>query len=189
VGVSTASHSPRPPARRSSGRGPAALLALAALALAPAAAAEEGAGGEGASGAPPVGLDRLLRLPDSYEAGAERRGGATASEWRARFSTAHEELKEAEAELEKAQREMEQLAGDTGNYQVSAPGVQNPENSPVNFGLRQELRQRREDVAREERALRALHVEADLAEVPESWRAGAPRRGQARSRASRPTVD
>jgi hypothetical protein len=43
------------------------------------------------------------------------------------------------------------------------------DNSPVNYGLRQEIQQNREDVVRAERKLRDLSIEANLAGVPENW--------------------
>jgi hypothetical protein len=43
------------------------------------------------------------------------------------------------------------------------------DNSPVNYGLRQEIQRNREDVVRAERKLRDLNVEANLAGVPENW--------------------
>jgi hypothetical protein len=63
------------------------------------------------------------------------------------------------------------LVGKTSNWKVGAPGVQAAasDNSPVNYGLRQEIKQNREDVARAERKLRELIVEANLAGVPENW--------------------
>jgi hypothetical protein len=61
--------------------------------------------------------------------------------------------------------------GKTSNWKVGAPGVQAgaSDNSPVNYGLRQEIKQNREDVVRAERKLRELSVEANLAGVPENW--------------------
>ena len=43
------------------------------------------------------------------------------------------------------------------------------EKSTVNYGLKQEIQRKREDVARAERRLRDLIVEANLAGVPEEW--------------------
>jgi hypothetical protein len=117
-----------------------------------------------------VELDRLLRLPDDFDVGGQRRGGATAAEWKARFRKARSDLAEARKELRETQEQLENAAGESGDYQVAAPGATDPTNSPVNFGLRQELRRRREQVEREERGLRDLVVEADLADVPEDWR-------------------
>ncbi|MGH0035467.1 MAG: hypothetical protein ACQGVK_10635 [Myxococcota bacterium] len=125
-------------------------------------------------GAPAVDLDRLLKLPDSYDAGAveDKRGGVRESEWRRRFARARADLSEAEEALAKTQFELENAASESGNYQVNAPGVQNPEASPVSFGLRQKLKEQRGLVDERKRALRQLEIEADLAEVPSRWRGG-----------------
>jgi hypothetical protein len=66
---------------------------------------------------------------------------------------------------------MEALAGEKAGWQMSAPGVQamNPEDSPVSYELRQELRRQREEIERFERRLRELEVEAKLAGVPDEW--------------------
>ena len=63
------------------------------------------------------------------------------------------------------------MVGKTSNWKVSAPGAQAGagENSPVDYGLRQEIQRNREDVVRAERKLRDLIVEANLAGVPENW--------------------
>jgi hypothetical protein len=151
--------------------------AAVALAVAGAASAQTGEAEPGAqpspSGAPgSVDLDRLLKLPDSYDAGAveEKKGGATASEWRKRFARARGDLVEAEEVLAQTQLELENAASESGNYQVNAPGVQNPEASPVSFSLRQKLKEQRSAVEESKKALRQLEIEADLAEVPRGWR-------------------
>ncbi len=124
---------------------------------------------------PPVQLDRLLKLPDSLDLETSRRGGATRSEWRARFAEAREGLEGAQAALEAAQRKLEAMAEDKAGWQMSAPGVQamNPEDSPVSYELRQELRRQREDIERFERRLQDLGIEAKLAGVPDEWLAAA----------------
>lgn len=119
---------------------------------------------------PQVGLDTLLKLPDSYGGVEERRGGATAEEWRSRYRQVRAELAAAEAALDESKAEMARLAGDSGNYQVSAPGAPAGETSPVSFKLREQIRSRREAVAERERALKSLEVEANLADVPPDWR-------------------
>jgi hypothetical protein len=119
----------------------------------------------------PVELDRLLKLPDSLEIETPRRGGATRNEWRARFAEVRGGLDMARAALESAQAELEALAGDKDNWQMGAPGVQavDPENSPVSYRLRQEIRRQRDEVERFERRLREFEVEARLAGVPDEW--------------------
>lgn len=125
--------------------------------------------------APPVELDQLLKLPDSLDLETPRHGGATRSEWRSRFAEARKALEEARAALEAAQHELEALAGEKAGWQMSAPGVQvtNPENSPISYELRQEIRRQRDEIERFEGRLRELGVEAKLAGVPDEWLAAA----------------
>ena len=77
----------------------------------------------------------------------------------------------AKADLDETLAELAEVVGKSSNWQVAAPGVQAgpSENSPANYGLKQQVRRRREDVARADRALRDLIVEANLAGVPETW--------------------
>jgi hypothetical protein len=121
---------------------------------------------------PDVALDQLLKLPESFDVDptVEKKGGANAEGWRKRFAEARGQLDTAQHALESAQNELASMAGDTANYQVAAPGAANPENSPVSFKLREEIRRQRAAVESSERALRDLEIEADLAEVPEAWR-------------------
>jgi hypothetical protein len=142
-------------------------IALAAASLAAPLAAEEDARSDGA---PSVGLDELLKLPDDYGAEAPVRGGATASEWRRRFRDARAEVEDAQERLARTQGELEQIAQGSDQWQVAAPGASQPENSPMSYKLREELRRQRDEVARAERKLRDLEVEANLADVPEAWR-------------------
>jgi hypothetical protein len=155
-----------------------AVTGLLALALAGSAFAQDpGAerapdAGTPSGAAPSVDLDRLLKLPDSYDAGAvaEKRGGGTQDEWRKRFDKARSDLTEAEQALQRTQTELESAASESGSYQMNAPGVQNPEASPVSFSLRQKLKENRSAVEDRKRALRQLEIEADLADVPVDWR-------------------
>jgi hypothetical protein len=119
-----------------------------------------------------VDLDLLLRLPDSYTVDGRRRGGAGRSEWRTRFFEARESLDEEKATLAKLHRKMEGMAGSGGSWSAGAPGMSNPDpqQSTLNYKLRQDIRRAREAVSQAEKELRALRVEADLAAVPESWR-------------------
>jgi hypothetical protein len=129
---------------------------------------------EPGSGDPePVALDRLLQLPESYgvEGGEPPSGGASASDWRARFADADEELALARRSLADAQRELEATAGDSSQWQISAPGVRaDAENSGTGLANRQRVRRYREEVEEAERRRRALEIEADLAGVPAPWR-------------------
>ncbi len=80
-------------------------------------------------------------------------------------------MEAAKAALEESLQKLQDLAGEASNWKVGAPGVQiNPDDeTPLNYGLRQEIRRRREDVERTERDLRDLVIEANLAGVPEHW--------------------
>jgi len=122
--------------------------------------------------APPVELELLLKLPDSYAAGGELRGGASRSEWRARFFGMREKLDERRDHMQQLQTKMEGMAGDSSTWAVGAPGLSapDPQISTLNYKLRQDLRRAREDVVLAERELRELRIEADLADVPATWR-------------------
>ena len=69
------------------------------------------------SGAPAIGLDKLMKLPDSYSAQAvERRGkGLSAEQWRDRFAGANRDLVRAEKDLTNAQVALEKAAGSTSS--------------------------------------------------------------------------
>jgi hypothetical protein len=117
-----------------------------------------------------VGLDQLLKLPDSFEGSpVARREGPDEQIWRRRFAESHAELKAAEGALEKAMEELEDAAG--GGYSVAPPGASaDPTAAPANYGRRQDLRSKRELMEQAQRDHRALVVEADLAGVPLEWR-------------------
>ena len=122
---------------------------------------------------PVVDLDRLLRLPPSEEdlRPNPRPGGATRSEWSARFSEARADLENARVALAAAQKELEELAEDSSTWQMAVPGAtaNASENSPISFRLVQEIRRQREEVEHNQHRLRELGVEANLAGVPEEW--------------------
>ncbi len=131
------------------------------------------------SGAPAIGLDKLMKLPDSYSAQAvERRGkGLSAEEWRDRFAAADRDVVRAEKDLRNAQAALEKLAGSTSSWQMSAPGMlgggtasAEGETGPVSFRLREAVRMRKLAVEEAKRARRDLVVEANLASVPDDWR-------------------
>ncbi len=132
-----------------------------------------------ASGAPVIGLDKLMKLPDSYSAPAlERRGkGLSAEQWRDRFAAADRDVIRAEKDLRNAQAALEKLAGSTSSWQMSAPGMlgggtagADGETGPVSFRLREAVRARKVVVEEAKRARRELVVEANLASVPDDWR-------------------
>lgn len=174
----------RPGGRTGTGRGSGARRAVAALPLALAllalpgggAVADEGAAGPGAAGdaAPPapVDLDALFKLPDDADPlRPPSAGGLTRERWEARFAEAHDAVRAAESALADAQRQIEDLASDSQNWQMAAPGAKpTAENSPLSYKLRQEIRRRREEVDRAKRQLQELNTEASLAGVPEAWR-------------------
>jgi hypothetical protein len=118
-----------------------------------------------------VTLDQLLTLPSALPVESGQRGGLTRGAWSGRFAEAEAEVETAQADLDESLERLSELVGKTSNWKVGAPGVQvgANDNSPVNYGLRQEIQQNREDVARAERKLRELSVEANLAGVPENW--------------------
>ncbi len=138
----------------------------------------------GVAGGGAVPLDRLLRLPSGTGQGTaiERRGGHTKAEWQARFREARAAEVEAREEVAKARAAIEKKAAAEGGgqWRMGAPGlgavdtraednINNPSN-PLDYGLTQRLRRGREELARAERALQDLEVEANLASVPPEWR-------------------
>jgi hypothetical protein len=152
---------------------PASFLFFLVVGLVVATTAQAEAGASQATGnAPKVDLGRLLKLPDSYAKPTESRRGMGRSEWEVRFESVRLELAESQAALEAAQTELGNAAGDSSQWSVAAPGTSpNPENTPLSYKLRQEIRRNREIIERSEKKLRSLEIEADLAEVPANWRA------------------
>jgi len=145
-------------------------LGLVGLVVPFAGAATEEAGGE----PPPksVTLDQLLTLPSALPVEKGQHGGMSRGEWSERFAKAEAEVADAKASLDESLDKLSALAGKSGNWKVAAPGGQagpTTDNSPVDYGLKQEIRRKREDVERAERNLRDLIVEANLAGVPEEW--------------------
>lgn len=121
--------------------------------------------------AKPVDLDRLLKLPSSVQYDVEKRGGATRTEWRARYATARSELADARDGLAKSQKALEQGASNTSQWSVAPPGVPSTPDVSANYPLTQEVKRQREAMERAEKKLRDLDVEANLAAVPQEWRA------------------
>ncbi len=118
----------------------------------------------------PVELERLLQLPDGFGSGPQTRGGGTARKWRTRFQRVREDLAVARAELAEVERQLDSAAESSSAWQVSAPGSDSPETSPLSFRLRQQVKDQRSQIEASQRRLRALQVEADLAQVPSDWR-------------------
>ncbi len=117
-----------------------------------------------------VELDDLLRLPQGFSSDVERRGGATRSEWTTRFETARKDFESAKKKLVQLNAELDKVSESSSAWQVSAPGSNDPQTSPLSIRLRQDMKAQREEIEAAERRLRVLHVEADLAGVPAGWR-------------------
>lgn len=119
-----------------------------------------------------VTLDQLLTLPSALPVESGQYGGLTRGEWSSRFAEAEANVVTAKAGLAESLDKLSDVVGKTSNWKVGAPGGQAAaasDNSPVDYGLKQEIRRKREDVANAERNLRDLTVEANLAGVPEDW--------------------
>jgi len=155
-------------------RGAAAAVAVWAFTGGqPPAAAED------AQSPPFVGLDQLLKLPDSLEFEPTTRGGSTKAEWRARFQTAREELAAARAALSKTREKLAKVSGSTSAWKVAPPGLggiepSSAKDTPLDYGLSNEKRRNRAEVERAERRLAELEIGANLAAVPEDWRGAEP---------------
>jgi len=122
-----------------------------------------------ASGGPD--LDHLLKLPDS-DYGFEKKGGATRSEWRARFLEARSSVDAAQAALAKAEHALAEQGGGSQAWTFTPPGLPEGASSEPNDGaqLRQEVKKDRAEVERAQSRLRELEVQANLAGVPDDWR-------------------
>lgn len=146
-----------------------AIVLAAALALA--------AGGALAQDEGPVSLDRLLKIPSSTPTGqmeVEKKGGRTRSQWQERYRTVRRELVKAEENLVETRELLEERMGsETSQWKMAAPGIGDASagsDAPTDYRITQQLRRDREEVARAERAIQDLDVEANLAGVPEDWR-------------------
>lgn len=164
----------RPPRRRRGSAGAhLALLATACLLAAPAASEEGAPPAESApapsEAPPPVGLDRLLKLPSSMEYNVERRAGLTRGEWRSRFERIDSALEAEKKGLASAQGELDRVAGSADQWLLGPPGMTNTD-APLDYRLRQEITRRKQEIERLEAERKSLEVEANLAGVPEDWR-------------------
>lgn len=163
----------RPRGRRGGARGALRVLAALAWAFGPPAAAEEAPPREQApapsEAPPPVGLDRLLKLPATMDYSVERRGGLTRGEWRARFERIDAALAGEKQALATAQAELDRVAGSADQWLLGPPGMANTD-APLDYRLRQEITRRKDEIERLETARKELEVEANLAGVPEDWR-------------------
>ena len=126
-----------------------------------------------------IPLDQLLRLPagSGSTTRLDKRGGHTKSEWETRFRAARTAQAEAVAAIARTRAAIEAkvLEDGGGQWRMGAPGLGNLESdatdSPLDYKLTQQLRRNRDDLARAERGLQDLEVEANLASVPDDWRA------------------
>jgi hypothetical protein len=149
-------------------------LVLACLLVSPGpdGRAEEPAGPANPAGSEGPGLDRLLQLPESMQFDMEKRGGATRSEWRARFDEARRDQAKAVAALREAKEKLSQLADGQGDWKFHPPGIGEAADSDSqrSYALRQEIQRQESEKARAESRLRELDIQANLAGVPGSWR-------------------
>jgi hypothetical protein len=147
-------------------------VTIAILGVASAGAAADDA-------APRVALDDLLQRPPSLEFEPAGKGRFTKAEWRERFDTARAELAAAEADLAATQAKIAKAAGGTSAWKMAAPGLGGGDpgtvsDGPVDYSLSAEKRRNQEEVARAERRLSELEIEANLASVPADWRGTQP---------------
>ena len=124
---------------------------------------------------PAVELDKLLKLPRSFDYDIERRGGATRSEWRVRFQDARAEVSKSKKALDKAMGKLEQAAAGSDSWRFVPPGGDVTAENQENIRIRQDVERKRQALASAEARLRDLEIEANLASVPPEWREqGAP---------------
>lgn len=135
------------------------------------------AGGSFAAGEEPVSLDRLLKIPSSAPTGrveAEKKGGRTKNQWLERYRTVQRDLEKAQENLAESRAVLEERMGnETSSWKMAAPGMgdaSQTSDAPTDYKLTQQLKRDREELARSERAVQDLDVEANLAGVPEDWR-------------------
>ena len=121
---------------------------------------------------PEVRLESLLKLPSTWKGGEEKRQGLSAGQWRARFSELAEERLAVEQEVDQARDELDGMVegGTGGPWQMAAPGSNNTEVTPMSFKHRELIRDGKEQLTNIRRRERSLHIEADIAGVPSTWR-------------------
>lgn len=158
-------------------RGAARILAGLALAgvLAAPALADEAEPKAGGSPPPPGGsIDHLFELPSGFEPQVgEKRGGATESAWRERFTEARAEIEAAQARLRASKQKLAELAEEGGGWGVAPPVpgmVTQTNDAPLNYEMRERIRRDEAALDAAKRQLVNLEIEANLANVPEAWR-------------------
>lgn len=155
--------SERPPAGTSAAAGLLAAVVIGGGIFAAAAAAQD------APSSSPR-LDRLMKLPDSVDYDVERRGGATRTEWRSRFSEAREAAATAKKDLDLAMAKLEKAAAGSDQWRFVPPGGDVTAENQDNVRLRMDVTKKREALAYADKRLKDLDVEANLASVPADWR-------------------
>jgi hypothetical protein len=134
--------------------------------------ASESDGSPSPAPVPEVRLESLLKLPSSWSGGEVKRQGLSAGQWRARFSELAEERLAVEQGVDEARDELDGMAegGTGGPWQMAAPGSNNTEVTPMSFKHRELIRDGKEQLTNIRRRERSLHIEADIAGVPSTWR-------------------
>jgi hypothetical protein len=118
-------------------------------------------------------LDQLLKLSSTLDYSVEKRAGVTPGEWRSRFQELRTALATEREGLERAEKDLEQVAGTADAWLVGPPmpGMSGAAaEAPLDFRIRQAIKRHRQEIERLERQIRELEVEANLAAVPEDWR-------------------
>jgi hypothetical protein len=158
--------------RLSGWRGLLATSALLAVCAGPFVASGEVSGEEG-DPPPAVTLDQLLTLPSSLRIEAEQKGGTTRSEWRAQFVAAEAELEAAKTDLDASLDRLRDVSAEKGGMKLASPmqgaGGGGMGETPLDYGLKNEIREGRDAVFSSERRLQELKLEASLAGVPPEW--------------------
>ena len=132
-----------------------------------ASAADGASSGKGAGSATGgVGLDRLLRVPNTHSVAPVRRGARDEESWRETFREARSEVAELERKIAAAQSKLRGVA--QANWGFSAAGG-GPQTDPEVMRLRAALRRDRQSLRASRDRLRDLTVEASLAGVPDEW--------------------
>lgn len=156
---------------------PVSMALLMALVIAPApvvrvASGQSEASGPGREQPGRVGLDQLLKLPDTLDFDYERRGGRTRVEWRALFDETQQSVDLAKQGLAEAQDRLAAVAGRSDNWNMAPPGmpIEMADDNPDTRALREEVRRWRAEIERAEARQREVVIEASLAGVPEDWR-------------------
>jgi hypothetical protein len=134
--------------------------------------ASESDGSPSPAPVPEVRLESLLKLPSSWSGSEVKRQGLSAGQWRARFSELAEERLAVEQGVEEARDELDGMVegGTGGPWQMAAPGSNNTEVTPMSFKHRELIRDGKEQLTNIRRRERSLHIEAEIAGVPSTWR-------------------